>query len=726
MIDFAFEFSYADEKHMALKNVKGKIPTGTCIVLCGGSGCGKSTLLKCINGLIPNFYEGKLKGFCYINGKTCSEMSVGETGELVASVFQDPRSQFFTINSSTEIAFGLENLGLPQAEIQRKVEEAFRLFGLERLKDRNVYELSSGERQIVSILAAWAMNTDVLLLDEPTANLDYAAIEALHHILLQLKKQGKTLIFSEHRLYYLNGIADAYWLMENGEITGRFTPEEMAQLTPQQRCAMSVRNLDLANLSIPKNKPAFHSRKPGFDFEVSGLKFGYQKKTGRLIQDLTFSATCGEAVGIIGTNGCGKTTAGKIMSGLIKATSGTILYDHKKMSRKKLQENVLFVMQEAEFQFYTNSVLNELKYGQRITPEFQEKAELLLKKFGMWEIRDRHPFSLSGGQMQKLVLMIACLSPKQIVVLDEPTSGLDARSLQGCAELILEMQKEKLIFIITHDLELIAQVCTRCICIADGKIEREFCMYGDSCMKDLMTYMKTNFSMSEDTEPSGTKTPASAIHPVTKILLWILAMIAVSTTNDLMVWGVNAVLIVMLLVDRRYALALMGGGISAVLFGLHRCFPSTALSFAFVFFPRLLALWLSMCTFIGGNEASRTIAALRYLHVPEKLIMICSVVFRFFPVLSRDMILMRHAIRTRGAFVTLWQKLCAFPQYIEILTVPMALRVIRIAETLSASAETRGIDLKRKRHSYISLRFTLWDIPFLFLLFTVVIISVLH
>ena len=249
-------------------------------------------------------------------------------------------------------------------------------------------------------------------------------------------------------------------------------------------------------------------------------------------------------------------------------------------------------------------------------------------------------------------------------------------------------------------------------------------MYGDSCMKDLMTYMKTNFSMSEDTEPSGTKTPASAIHPVTKILLWILAMIAVSTTNDLMVWGVNAVLIVMLFVDRRYALALMGGGISAVLFGLHHCFPSTALSFAFVFFPRLLALWLSMCTFIGGNEASRTIAALRYLHVPEKLIMICSVVFRFFPVMSRDMTLMRHAIRTRGAFVTLWQKLCAFPQYIEILTVPMALRVIRIAETLSASAETRGIDLKRKRHSYISLRFTLWDIPFLFLLFTVVIISV--
>ena len=203
MIDFEFEFQYAEEKQPTLQKVGGSIPAGRCVVLCGGSGCGKSTLLRCINGLIPQFYEGELKGFCRLNGQDTAGIRIGEIGELAASVFQDPRSQFFTVNSSNEVAFGLENHGLPQDKIRRRVDEAFRIFHLERLKDRNVYELSSGERQLISILSAWAMDTDIFLLDEPTANLDFAATQQLKEILLTLKKQGKTLLLSEHRLYYL-------------------------------------------------------------------------------------------------------------------------------------------------------------------------------------------------------------------------------------------------------------------------------------------------------------------------------------------------------------------------------------------------------------------------------------------------------------------------------------------------------------------------------------------
>ena len=193
MIDFEFEFRYAEEKTPILRQTAGSIPKGRCVVLCGGSGCGKSTLLCCINGLIPQFYEGELKGYCRLDGRDTNGLGIGEIGELTASVFQDPRSQFFTVNSSNEVAFGLENHGLP----------AFRLFHLERLKDRNVYELSSGARQLVSILSAWAMDTDIFLLDEPTANLDFAATRQLKTILLALKKQGKTLLLSEHRLYYI-------------------------------------------------------------------------------------------------------------------------------------------------------------------------------------------------------------------------------------------------------------------------------------------------------------------------------------------------------------------------------------------------------------------------------------------------------------------------------------------------------------------------------------------
>ena len=152
--------------------------------------------------------------------------SGGEIGELAASVFQDPQSQFFTVNSSNEVAFGLENHRLPQGKIRQRVDEAFRVFHLERLKDRNVYELSSGERQLISILSAWAMDTDIFLLDEPTANLDFAATQQLKEILLALKKQGKTLLLSEHRLYYLADIADEYWVMADGEIKGKYTAAE--------------------------------------------------------------------------------------------------------------------------------------------------------------------------------------------------------------------------------------------------------------------------------------------------------------------------------------------------------------------------------------------------------------------------------------------------------------------------------------------------------------------
>lgn len=191
MIDFELAFRYADEKSPVLRQIAGNIPKGRCIVLCGNSGCGKTTLLRYINGLIPQFYEGERTGFCHLNGQDTAGMSIGEIGESAASVFQDPQSQFFTVNSSNEVAFGLENHGLPQEKIRQRVDEAFRIFHLERLKNRNVYELSSGERQLISILSAWAMDTEIFLFDEPTANLDFAATQQLKSILFALKNRAK-------------------------------------------------------------------------------------------------------------------------------------------------------------------------------------------------------------------------------------------------------------------------------------------------------------------------------------------------------------------------------------------------------------------------------------------------------------------------------------------------------------------------------------------------------
>lgn len=207
-VRFDLNFTYAEADSTALRNVSGCIEKGRCIVLCGESGCGKSTLLRCINRLVPDFYEGDFEGFCYINGRDTASMSIGEVGELAATVFQDPRSQFYTTNSSSEVAFALENYGFSHGEIERRVNDAFSEFGLEKLRDRNVFELSSGERQLVAILSAQALHGNILLLDEPTANLDAAAVWEFTRVLTELKRRGKTIIISEHRLYYLRDIAD--------------------------------------------------------------------------------------------------------------------------------------------------------------------------------------------------------------------------------------------------------------------------------------------------------------------------------------------------------------------------------------------------------------------------------------------------------------------------------------------------------------------------------------
>ena len=711
MIDFEFEFQYAEGKAPVLRQTAGSIPAGRCVVLCGGSGGGKSTLLRCINGLIPQFYEGELKGFCRLNGQDTAGLRIGEIGELAASVFQDPRSQFFTVNSSGEVAFGLENHGLPQDEIRRRVDEAFRIFHLERLKDRNVYDLSSGERQLISILSAWAMDTDIFLLDEPTANLDFAAMQQLKEILLALKRQGKTLLLSEHRLYYLADIADEYWVMTDGEIKGKYTAAEAKAFSAEQRQTLSLRTLDLAKITVPEKEPQ-PSETALEALCVSDVRYTYGRKAGDTLSGVSFSVREHEIVGLVGANGCGKTTIGKLIAGLYRPSGGRITLFGKPQNPKQLQKQVLFILQEAEFQFFTSSVLYELQYGHAVTPEFEAKTEALLKSMDMWDCRDRHPFSLSGGQMQRLTLMMAYLSEKPIVILDEPTAGQDAESLERCAALIREMRNEKTVLIITHDLELIASACDRCIGLLDGRAETEFPVRSEQDLQAVRQYME-RFHPSD---APAKKQHKQRFHPATKLLYWLTLLVVISTSNNHLVYAVYAALILLTAADGWIGTALAGGMSFGVLWAANALLPGTVFSFMLVLFPRIIAVGISLQTLIGRNEASRTLAALRNLHLPERLIMIVAVIFRFFPVLSGDRKLLRQSIRTRGAFTTPLQKLRALPSYLEILTVPMALRVIRIAETLSASAETRGIDLKCRKSNYLSLRFSAWDVVFCVLL----------
>ena len=532
------------------------------------------------------------------------------------------------MNSSNEVAFGLENHGLPQDKIRRRVDEAFRIFHLERLKDRNVYELSSGERQLISILSAWAMDTDIFLLDEPTANLDFAATQQLKEILLALKKQGKTLLLSEHRLYYLADIADEFWVMADGEIKGKYTAAEAKAFSVERRQTLSLRTLDLAEITVPEKEPLPKTAPTAL--AVSDVCYTYGRKAGDTLSGVSFSVREHEIVGLVGANGCGKTTIGKLIAGLYRPSGGRIMLFGKSQNPKQLQKQVLFILQEAEFQFFTGSVLHELQYGHAVTPEFEAKTEALLKSMDMWDCRNRHPFSLSGGQMQRLTLMMAYLSDKPIVILDEPTAGQDAESLERCAALIREMRKEKTVLIITHDPELIAGACDRCIGLSDGHAEIEFPVHSERDLQAVRQYME-RFHLSN---APAKKQHKERFHPATKLLYWLALLVVISTSNNHLVYAVYTALILLTAADGWLGTALAGGMSFGLLWAANALLPGTVFSFMLVLFPRIIAVGISMRTLIGRNEASRTLAALRNLHLPERFIMIVAVIFRFFPVLS--------------------------------------------------------------------------------------------
>lgn len=203
-------FTYSGDNKAGVKNINLNIFKGEFIVLCGESGCGKTTITRLINGLIPNFYEGQISGNVRINGEEISKQPLYNTARIVGSVFQNPRSQFFNVDTTSEIAFGLENFGLPEYEIEKRIENTVNNFQIEKLLGKSIFHLSGGEKQKIACASVSAMEPEILVMDEPSSNLDISSIMELREILKSWKKQGKTIIISEHRLFYMRGLADRF------------------------------------------------------------------------------------------------------------------------------------------------------------------------------------------------------------------------------------------------------------------------------------------------------------------------------------------------------------------------------------------------------------------------------------------------------------------------------------------------------------------------------------
>jgi energy-coupling factor transport system ATP-binding protein len=479
-------FKYDGQNRESLKDIDLTVRQGEFIVITGQSGCGKSTLTRCINNLIPGFFEGKLSGEVTVSGRSIKESDAGTAGKEIASVFQDPRSQFFTTNSSAEVAFACENYGIPHDEIVGRVDRAFHSLNMEYLKDRNIFSLSSGERQKIAFLAATALDPQIYVLDEPSANLDIETIRQVKEILSALKAAGHTIIVSEHRLFYLCELADKFIIMKNGQICENLTSGEIKELSVEEIHNKGLRPFDLNIIHADKKT---HVIRQNIFLKIKDLNFSH-KNMPLLLKNISFEACKGETIALIGENGCGKTTLGKITAGLIRCRSGTFIIDGKAVKQQKLSDYVYFVLQEADHQLYTDSVKAELMLGNRSTPDAEKKIDDVLKMLCLENFKECHPYALSGGQKQRLTIASAILSEKPVIIMDEPTSGLDWNNMHAVSRAVNYLrQNGKLVFIITHDLEFISLTATRALLMTNGEIKDDVEISDEEQFKRVRDHM---------------------------------------------------------------------------------------------------------------------------------------------------------------------------------------------------------------------------------------------
>ena len=448
-------FGYGEAQE-TLSQVSAAIAPGECVLLCGASGCGKTTVTKLINGLIPAFTPGcRLEGRVEVDGLDPGTTPMYELARKVGSVFQNPKSQFINLDTDSELAFGLENEGRPPDEIRKRVADTVDALHLQELQARNIFSLSGGQKQLLAFGSVYAMGPEIFVLDEPTANLDQDAIARLHDQIAGLKRQGRTVVIAEHRLYFLTDLIDRALYLRDGVLERTFTREQFCALTDREREALGLRTLIPAGCTLPAAAPA--GAKEGLS--VEGLTCAYRKEPP-VFQALSFSARPEEVVAITGPNGVGKTTLSRCLCGLIREQAGQIALNGRPLNRKERQKAAFCVMQDVNHQLFSDSVWGECRMSAPDVPDSTLKG--VLDSLHLLPFRERHPMSLSGGQKQRLAVATALLSEKPILIFDEPTSGLDyARMVEVSGVIRSLAQQGRIVLVVTHDQEFLQRACDR-------------------------------------------------------------------------------------------------------------------------------------------------------------------------------------------------------------------------------------------------------------------------
>ncbi|MBE0523698.1 MAG: ATP-binding cassette domain-containing protein [Methanosarcinales archaeon] len=493
-------YCYPNIEISALDNIDLEIHEGEFILLLGPSGCGKSTLIQCLNGIIPKVSGGELEGTIWVNGKDVSKHKVHQMSTEVGIVFQNPDAQLFGLTVEEDVAFGPENLGVEREEILKRVERSLQIAGIDGLRERFTFTLSGGEKQRTAIAGNLAMQPNILVLDEPTSDLDPRGTREVLETIRRLNRElSITIILIEHKLDEVIGLADRTIVMDKGRIIldgktcdiftqnldllnhiGLYPPHlirlsEMLHVKPSYRAIFSHLNGIKDSFINPPDILHIPDNGPHVVFE--DVRFSYQDGT-EVLRGIDLTLRRGEFIAMIGPNGSGKTTLLSCLIGLIKPDKGRVMIDGqdiKNFGVAELAREVGYLFQNPDYQLFADTVWEEVAFGLKTrsmpAEEIDTKVASALDMMQLAEYRDRHPHSLSRGERQRLaVASILSLEP-DILVLDEPTTGQDRGHLSKFLHKMKKLNHAgKTIILITHDMSIVAAYADRTVIMKEGNI----------------------------------------------------------------------------------------------------------------------------------------------------------------------------------------------------------------------------------------------------------------
>ena len=467
-------WTYPGADAPSLDSLALRIGAGEFVALCGASGSGKSTALRLMNGLIPHFHEdGRLLGSVTVDGLPIAGAELDEIGLRTGSVLQHPRRQFFADTAAEEIAFAMENFGVPAARIRQRVGEALERLAPSMPVAERLQRLSGGQQQQVAIAASAAHEPRVLLLDEPSSNLSADAVARLVETLAVCKARGITVVVAEHRLRYLQGLVDRVVVMRDGRVDRVWSAAEFAAVPDAELAREGLRG-DVRSVELPAapvaglsaGSPVAPAAVPRGALELESVRCRLGGRTVLDIERASFAA--GEVTAVRGVNGAGKSTLARVVTGLQRA-SGVVRLHGRPLSARRRQRESAIVMQDVQRQLFTDSVVAEIRLAERGAAEGSgaPAPEAVLQSLDLAHLAERHPLSLSGGQQQRLVVAAVRLSGRSVVVFDEPSSGVDRRHLGSISEQIRRVADDgAVVLLISHDEDLLALAADRELVLA--------------------------------------------------------------------------------------------------------------------------------------------------------------------------------------------------------------------------------------------------------------------